>query len=41
VQSQRTRDSSVTVGQDWVMLEEIEFSRLSKLSLTVDTPEEL
>ncbi|KAL1411237.1 hypothetical protein Q8F55_002188 [Vanrija albida] len=38
---QRTRDSSVTIGSDWQQLEEIEFSRLNKLSLGVDTPEEL
>ncbi|NXD32341.1 EIF3D factor, partial [Spelaeornis formosus] len=37
----RTRDSSVTIGSDWVMLEEIEFSRLSKLNLTVDQPEDI
>ena len=40
-QSQRTRDSSVTVGPEWVQLEEIEFTRLAKLSLSVDQPEDL
>lgn len=38
---QRTRDSSVTVGGDWEQLEEIDFSRLNKLSLSVDEPENL
>ncbi|KAI5478983.1 translation initiation factor eIF-3 subunit 7 [Pseudohyphozyma bogoriensis] len=36
---QRTRDASVAIGADWVVLEEIEFSRLSKLRLEVDTDE--
>ncbi|GAA6062290.1 hypothetical protein JCM10212_004378 [Sporobolomyces blumeae] len=34
---QRTRDASVNIGSDWQQLEEIEFSRLSKLRLEVDT----
>ncbi|GAA6008577.1 hypothetical protein JCM11491_003354 [Sporobolomyces phaffii] len=34
---QRTRDASVNIGADWQQLEEIEFSRLSKLRLDVDT----
>jgi translation initiation factor 3 subunit D len=34
---QRTRDASVVIGSDWAVLEEIEFSRLSKLRLDVDT----
>ncbi|GAA5938975.1 hypothetical protein JCM1841_002727 [Sporobolomyces salmonicolor] len=34
---QRTRDASVAIGSDWSVLEEIEFSRLSKLRLEVDT----
>lgn len=38
---QRTRDSSVTVGADWEQLEEIDFSRLNKLALSVDEPENL
>jgi translation initiation factor 3 subunit D len=40
---QRTRDASVTIASDWTVLEEIEFSRLSKLRLDVDTeqPENL
>lgn len=36
-QEQRTRDASVVVGPDWQVLEEVEFSRLSKLRLEVDT----
>jgi translation initiation factor 3 subunit D len=36
---QRTRDASVNIGSDWQQLEEIEFSRLSKLRLDVDTDE--
>ncbi|KIR53284.1 eukaryotic translation initiation factor 3 subunit D [Cryptococcus gattii Ru294] len=38
---QRTRDSSVTIGPEWEVLEEIDFNRLSKLSLTVEDPEDL
>jgi len=38
---QRTRDSSVTVTPEWHLLEEIEFSRLAKLNLSVDEPEDL
>ncbi|KAK4705942.1 translation initiation factor 3 subunit D, partial [Phenoliferia sp. Uapishka_3] len=34
---QRTRDASVAIGSDWAVLEEIEFSRLAKLRLDVDT----
>ncbi|GAA5855599.1 hypothetical protein JCM5353_008159, partial [Sporobolomyces roseus] len=34
---QRTRDASVNIASDWQQLEEIEFSRLSKLRLDVDT----
>ncbi|KAI1946390.1 hypothetical protein LOZ57_003645 [Ophidiomyces ophidiicola] len=34
---QRNRDSSVTIRPEWSMLEEIDFSRLSKLNL--DTPD--
>jgi translation initiation factor 3 subunit D len=34
---QRNRESSIQVKQDWNLLEEIEFSRLAKLSL--DTPD--
>lgn len=37
----RTRDSSVTVTPDWNLLEEIEFTRLLKLNLNVDAPEDL
>ncbi|BGP05072.1 Eukaryotic translation initiation factor 3 subunit D [Rhodotorula toruloides] len=36
---QRTRDASVQVGNDWVSLEEIEYSRLNKLRLEVDLDE--
>ncbi|GAA97192.1 uncharacterized protein L969DRAFT_69651 [Mixia osmundae IAM 14324] len=36
-EQQRTRESSVHIGQDWIVLEEIEFARLSKLRLDVDT----
>ncbi|KAK4052164.1 hypothetical protein OIV83_002459 [Microbotryomycetes sp. JL201] len=36
---QRTRDASVVVGPDWQVLEEIEFHRMSKLRLEVDTNE--
>lgn len=34
---QRIRDASVVIASDWVALEEIEFSRLAKLRLDVDT----
>jgi translation initiation factor 3 subunit D len=40
-QPQRIRDSSVTIGPEWQMLEEITFSRLQKLSLPVEQPEDL
>ena len=33
----RVRDASVTVASDWAVLEEIEFSRLSKLRMDVET----
>lgn len=35
----RTRVSSVTISNEWAILEEIEFSRLAKLRLEVDTVE--
>ncbi|KZV91840.1 translation initiation factor eIF-3, subunit D [Exidia glandulosa HHB12029] len=35
----RLRESSVPISPNWKMLEEIEFSRLSKLRLDVDEPE--
>lgn len=38
---QRNRDSSVTIKSDWVMLEEIDFSRLQKLSLDGGAGEDL
>jgi hypothetical protein len=41
LQPQRTRDSSVTIGPEWQMLEEIDFTRLYKLNLSVEDPEEL
>lgn len=40
-QPQRTREPSVAVGQDWEQLEEIEFSRLAKLRLDVNEPEDV
>lgn len=38
---QRTRDSSVAVGSEWQVVEELEFSRLNKLSMGVDEPKTL
>ncbi|WVQ78203.1 eukaryotic translation initiation factor 3 subunit D [Cryptococcus sp. DSM 104549] len=38
---QRTRDSSVTIGPEWEVLEEIDFTRLAKLNLSVEDPEDL
>ncbi|ODO03489.1 eukaryotic translation initiation factor 3 subunit D [Cryptococcus wingfieldii CBS 7118] len=38
---QRTRDSSVTIGTEWDVLEEVDFTRLAKLNLSVDAPEDL
>ncbi|MBW0474022.1 hypothetical protein O181_013737 [Austropuccinia psidii MF-1] len=35
----RIRESTVVVGSDWKVLEEIEFSRLAKLRLDIDTDE--
>lgn len=35
----RIRESTVTIGPDWQVLEEIEFSRLAKLRLEVDLDE--
>jgi translation initiation factor 3 subunit D len=40
-QPQRIRDSSVTVGADWELLEEIDFIRLHKLNFNVEAPEDL
>ncbi|KAL7412972.1 eukaryotic translation initiation factor 3 subunit D [Mrakia frigida] len=40
-QNTRTRESSVAINPEWSMLEEIEFARLAKLSLTVEDPETL
>lgn len=38
----KNRDASVTVKTDWVMIEEIDFTRFSKLSLpNVKEPEDL
>lgn len=39
LQAQRLRESSVPISPNWKMLEEIEFSRLSKLRLDVEEPE--
>ncbi|EJD43590.1 translation initiation factor eIF-3, subunit D [Auricularia subglabra TFB-10046 SS5] len=39
--SARLRESSVPISPNWKMLEEIEFSRLTKLRLEVDEPEQL
>ena len=41
VQPQRIRDSSVTVGPEWELLEEIDFSRLNQLNFNVEEPEDL
>lgn len=42
MQQQKNRDASVTVKNDWVMIEEIDFARFSKLSLpNVKEPEDL
>ncbi|EPQ28399.1 uncharacterized protein PFL1_04226 [Pseudozyma flocculosa PF-1] len=38
---QRTREASVTVGQDWEQLEEIDFARLGKLKLEVEEAEDI
>ncbi|WVQ70240.1 eukaryotic translation initiation factor 3 subunit D [Kwoniella botswanensis] len=38
---QRTRDSSVTISPDWQVLEEVDFTRLAKLNLSVSEPEDL
>ena len=39
--SQRIRDWSITIGNDWDLLEEISFTRLQKLSLPVQLPEDM
>ncbi|EPY52333.1 translation initiation factor eIF3d Moe1 [Schizosaccharomyces cryophilus OY26] len=36
---QRVRNASVTVGNEWELLEEVEFSHLSKLNLAASSPE--
>jgi hypothetical protein len=41
LQPQRVRDSSITIGPEWQMLEEITFARLQKLQLNVQEPEDL
>lgn len=38
-QTSRVREGSVIIDNSWRMLEEIEFSRLSKLHLTVEQPD--
>lgn len=40
-QPQRIRDWSITIGSDWDLLEEIAFTRLQKLTLPVEQPEDL
>lgn len=40
-QPQRIREASVTVGPEWEVLEEIDFTRLGKLRLDVDDPEDM
>ncbi|WRT66990.1 eukaryotic translation initiation factor 3 subunit D [Kwoniella shivajii] len=38
---QRTRDSSVTISPDWQVLEEVDFTRLAKLNLSVENAEDV
>lgn len=38
IKPSRVRESSVPISADWALLEEIEFTRLSKLRLDVDKP---
>ena len=38
---QRIRDSSVTIGPDWRLIDELEFARLAKLSLSVEEAEDM
>lgn len=38
---QRMREASVDIKADWTMVEEIEFSRLAKLSLNVPSPSDV
>lgn len=38
---QKSREPSVRVKEDWKVIEEIEFSRLSKLSLNVKNPDDI
>ncbi|CAD6974675.1 unnamed protein product [Tilletia controversa] len=38
---QRTREASIAVQPDWQQLEEVDFTRMTKLRLDVDEPEEL
>ena len=38
---QRIREASVTVGQDWEQVEEIDFVRLGKLRLEVEEPQDI
>ncbi|KAJ5475185.1 Eukaryotic translation initiation factor 3 subunit [Penicillium diatomitis] len=38
---QRTREASVNIRPDWQMIEEVDFSRLSKLSMDVNEGEDL
>lgn len=38
---QRVRNASVNIGADWTLLDEIEFSRLSKLTFNVPQAEDM
>lgn len=38
---QRVRNASINIGPDWKVLDEIEFSRLSKLTFGIPTPEDI
>ncbi len=38
---QRVRDSSVKVGPEWSIMEEMEFTRLNKLHFIVDDPQDM
>jgi len=41
IQTSRVREGSVVIDPTWRVLEEIEFNRLNKLRLDVDSPETL
>lgn len=38
---QRVRNASITIGPDWKVLDEIEFSRLSKLNFAIPPATEM